>query len=220
MCCCWCSGEDPDEEVVACPFCEVEGSEWELECSSCSKQVPFCIASGEEVDRSPPLAGVADSGGMSLQPGRSSLNDTAGNTRCGRATNWQLVYLGCTSTMIGCSFLLLPCMLHERMQDITHSLLQSLKAGICAGRRLAMRDWSQCPSCSLPARSTSLATYAAAGQPCPICGHHIATLDTGSITDPHAALSALTGFQSSSRRGKVKAAAANYSQMHLQILAS
>ena len=65
-----CSGEDPDEDVVACPFCEVEGSEWELDCSSCSKQVPFCIASGKEAATSPPLAGVADTGGMSLQPGR------------------------------------------------------------------------------------------------------------------------------------------------------
>ena len=32
--------------MAACPFCEVEGSEWELECSSCNKQLPFCIASG------------------------------------------------------------------------------------------------------------------------------------------------------------------------------
>ena len=149
------------------------------------------------------------------------MSCTAGNIKSGtRATSWQLVYLGYTSTVICCSILLLPCMLHAQMQGIAHSLLQSFKAGVCAGRRMAMRDWSQCPTCSLPARSTSLATYAAAGQPCPICGHHIATLDTGSIADPHAALSALTGFQSSSRRGKVKAAAANYSQMHLQILAS
>ena len=42
----WCRGEDPDEDLQPCPFCEVEGSEWELTCSSCSKQLPFCIASG------------------------------------------------------------------------------------------------------------------------------------------------------------------------------
>ena len=89
-----------------------------------------------------------------------------------------------------------------------------------AGRRMALKDWSQCPSCTLPARSTSLATYAAAGQPCPICGQHIASLDTGCVADPHAALGVVTGLQSSSRKGKVRAAAANYSQMHLQVLAT
>ena len=40
-------GEDPDEEVQACPYCEVEGSEWELQCSGCQADIPFCIASGK-----------------------------------------------------------------------------------------------------------------------------------------------------------------------------
>ena len=29
-----------------CPYCEVEGSEWELQCHNCQANIPFCIASG------------------------------------------------------------------------------------------------------------------------------------------------------------------------------
>ena len=85
---------------------------------------------------------------------------------------------------------------------------------------MALKDWSQCPSCSLPARSTSLALYAAAGQPCPVCGDAVASLDTGCIADPHAALGLLTGHHVASSKGRVRAAAAAYSHMHLQVLAT
>ena len=87
---------------------------------------------------------------------------------------------------------------------------------------MAMKDWGQCPNCQLPARSSSLAAYAAAGQPCPVCSHSIASLDTGCVHDAHAALAAITGMPSgrSAKGPTVRAAVAAYSQMHLNVMAT
>ena len=156
-----CRGEDPDEEVQACPFCEVEGSEWDLQCASCQADIPFCIASG--------------------------------------AT---------------------PCQCHCAASCSRARRAQPGQPRRCAaGRRMTLRDWAQCPSCLLPARGSSLAAYAAAGQPCPVCAHSVASLDAHCVGDPAAALAAATGVPID-RGPNVKAAVAAYSQMHLSVLAA
>ena len=80
---------------------------------------------------------------------------------------------------------------------------------------MAIKDWAQCPTCHLPARCSSLALYAAAGQPCPVCEHAIAALETNCVADPHGALADIMGSPTgrSAARGRVKATVAALNQL-------
>jgi WD repeat-containing protein 19 len=39
-------GEEPQERLAACPFCQLPGPEGELQCISCQNTIPFDIATG------------------------------------------------------------------------------------------------------------------------------------------------------------------------------
>lgn len=40
-------GEEPAENLLPCPFCQLPGPEGELQCVSCQSLIPFDIATGE-----------------------------------------------------------------------------------------------------------------------------------------------------------------------------
>lgn len=39
-------GEEPPEDLVPCPYCQLPGPEEELQCVSCQNLIPFDIATG------------------------------------------------------------------------------------------------------------------------------------------------------------------------------
>lgn len=38
-----------EDELSACPFCQLPGPDTELQCVSCQNIIPFCIASGKRM---------------------------------------------------------------------------------------------------------------------------------------------------------------------------
>lgn len=55
---------------------------------------------------------------------------------------------------------------------------------LCAGKRMALQDWYECPSCHLPCSSQPFLAILAAEGKCPMCSAAVSMQDVRQVLDP------------------------------------
>lgn len=162
-------GEEPSEGLVPCPFCQLPGPESQLQCESCQNTIQFDIATG-----------AGSSLLLCLKHG-VELRQVAAVPLL--AVSLLIVAVDAAAEPIGPTAVLLPAIVRT-----CHGLHSSELFELCcimdAGKRMALYDWCECPSCHMPCSSQAFLAILSAEGRCPMCSREVSMQDVRPVKDP------------------------------------
>lgn len=74
------------------------------------------------------------------------------------------------------------------MQKRVTPVTRTLPPSSCAGKRMVLSDWAECPSCKFPASATQFIRIISAEGRCPMCNDPIDLSHVRKVQDPLAKL--------------------------------